>query len=1018
MHLIPFVEFIKNETMNEIFRFILLRPPKPVEETKTILIASETHFLGKLKEAKKGTEEKTPREVMKEVAAELLNNKDMVIIFKDQYEKLFQKLLHMDENPKFDSICKAIKKIFGQTTKKVVEDERFKLDKRSLSDFLHALKITQNSAKYDIKNIQLYLRVIFLIESIAEAKKGTEENQKEFNQKGVLKKQLSKSIKLSSAIFPLPPSREGLKIVNEPAPPNEKEIKLKELTEKSQLLETSIEALMAFQGLDFKEIEEEIDHISTRSNFFKVEETEGTFDGLIQEFSRFLGTAPVKNSVFNTPTNFILPQIQPLTLKEESINRLDRSVIDLVDSYNLKILATPIPEIVSKLETEHVKVVKELANYEPNEVLKVLPLGNLTFTNSKSFPASTAKAAIMGTFKSNIPQGKIKSVGIGDLLVVKEQIKRYEGGEIAHVENVLEGEFKERSHRKLKRNEDTFILETETISEEEQELTTTERFELQKESSKILSEEVNSKSGAGFSIDAGIQGAGVGFTYYVDGNVNGFVENSTTTSSEEASRKASNFSREVTNRAASRITERTRREQIRRVIQEIEEINLHGIDNKDGDDHVIGVYQWLNKVLEAQIFNYGKRMLFDFMVPEPAAFLRKAVEDNTPEGIGMEKPMEFTLKPNQITTTNYHLYVKRYNVTGVEPPPKPYVRVSKTFNGKSPNNEGNAGEMVQSGDITVPSGYKTISIKAFNLFTTWSDSAAIDLAVSTKAHRFNTNESWHWSTNLAGVVGQLPIGLKTFRTSAYAVTVEIRCQRTDRALDKWKLKTFDAIKQQYLNLQSEYEERLAAAQIQEGIQINGRNPIENRRIEKTELKKSCLSIITDQHFGSFDSISNSPQGYPQVNIDESLDEGRIIRFFEQAFEWEHMMYVLYPYFWSRKNYWLERVLAEDTDPLHAEFLRAGSARVVVAVSENFESAVAHFLETGNIPEDDELLNINSPLYKPIVEEIRERQEAPGDEIPEGEPWDVKLPTTLVKLRDDSSLPVWRKNAEGVWKPEN
>ena len=39
---------------------------------------------------------------------------------------------------------------------------------------------------------------------------------------------------------------------------------------------------------------------------------------------------------------------------------------------------------------------------------------------------------------------------------------------------------------------------------------------------------------------------------------------------------------------------------------------------------------------------------------------------------------------------------------------------------------------------------------------------------------------------------------------------------------------------------------------------------------------------------------------------------------------------------------------------------------------------------------------------------------PGDEIPQGDPWTVRLPTTLVRLRPDDKLPKWEQNAEGEW----
>src|SRR5262249_58847694 len=50
----------------------------------------------------------------------------------------------------------------------------------------------------------------------------------------------------------------------------------------------------------------------------------------------------------------------------------------------------------------------------------------------------------------------IRPAGVADLLVVKQQIKTYERGEIAHVENVLAGEKRSRAHRQLERTEETF----------------------------------------------------------------------------------------------------------------------------------------------------------------------------------------------------------------------------------------------------------------------------------------------------------------------------------------------------------------------------------------------------------------------------------------------------------------------------------------------------------------------------------------------------------------------------------
>jgi hypothetical protein len=76
--------------------------------------------------------------------------------------------------------------------------------------------------------------------------------------------------------------------------------------------------------------------------------------------------------------------------------------------------------------------------------------------------------------------------------------------------------------------------------------------------------------------------------------------------------------------------------------------------------------------------------------------------------------------------------------------------------------------------------------------------------------------------------------------------------------------------------------------------------------------------------------------------------GEIIRWFEQAFDWENTAYMSYPYFWARRNTWVGRLnltTAAD-DPLFASFLAAGYARVVVPVRSGFECAVQVYLFTG------------------------------------------------------------------------
>jgi hypothetical protein len=87
------------------------------------------------------------------------------------------------------------------------------------------------------------------------------------------------------------------------------------------------------------------------------------------------------------------------------------------------------------------------------------------------------------------------------------------------------------------------------------------------------------------------------------------------------------------------------------------------------------------------------------------------------------------------------------------------------------------------------------------------------------------------------------------------------------------------------------------------------------------------------------------------------------------------------------------------------------------VRPGFEAAILHYLETGEIWNGNPPPNLTSPMYVPILTEIEEATGAPGDEVPVGDPWEVQLPTTLVRLRPNDDLPVWAKVDER-WVAQN
>jgi hypothetical protein len=154
----------------------------------------------------------------------------------------------------------------------------------------------------------------------------------------------------------------------------------------------------------------------------------------------------------------------------------------------------------------------------------------------------------------------------------------------------------------------------------------------------------------------------------------------------------------------------------------------------------------------------------------------------------------------------------------------------------------------------------------------------------------------------------------------------------------------------------------------------------------------------------------------RVDFEEALAEGRYAQFFEEVFEWDRMLFEYYPYYWSRRSTWVDKMTERESDPLFASFLKASFAKIRLAVKPDYEQALFHFLETGVIWPGGDLPPVTDAENIGLLAELRERrsEENHHERIPVGEAFDIRLPTTLVRLRPGNTLPSWSKNEAGEW----
>lgn len=609
-----------------------------------------------------------------------------------------------------------------------------------------------------------------------------------------------------------------------------------------------------------------------------------------------------------------------------------------------------------------------------------------------------------------IPSGfGMKNIGITDYKRVEQSTYCYVEGEVAHIENIMAREYKERSTRRLKRSESQTTKSSESEKEKLTDTTSTERHEMQSEVSKILQESKDFAAQAGFQASWGSKQAN--FT------ANANASYATHNSKEESNRQAVTEAKDITARALDRIVTKVKEERIDKILEEFEENNKHGFDNTKGSSHVVGVYRWVDKVVKNQIYNYGKRMMFEFMIPEPAKIHRLGMEVvNTTEN-KLVKPvdpressihkMENFLSLENDTILKY--WLGKFNVEiDVKPEATKTVGVAFATNQNS-KDAGFSKSQVEK--VKIPEGY----------FTTYSQINIGDESEMGPAN--GLGQGWqaisvansNQSLNALGVKKAMPNFTDEVPVSYFSVaqhgqvsSVIIFLELTQEAKNAWLQKAFNKIIEAYQTEMNKYNQALAEAKAL-GVQIKGSNPGFYRKIENTILRRNCISYMLNQNpnvdltFGKGKYYNNGYSSGDEtflntdIKLDGKFDQyAAFIKFMEQAFEWEIMSYHLYPYYWGERKSWAELYQFDDNDPIFRAFMQSGMARVIVTVRPGFEEAVRHFMATGQIWNGGEVPVIDDPLFLSLVDEMRSPKATK-----EGEPWREKIPTSLTILQADS-----------------
>ncbi|SEC38148.1 hypothetical protein SAMN04489761_2835 [Tenacibaculum sp. MAR_2009_124] len=602
----------------------------------------------------------------------------------------------------------------------------------------------------------------------------------------------------------------------------------------------------------------------------------------------------------------------------------------------------------------------------------------------------------------------VSQLGIADFRRVEQEICCYVPGEVSHIENIMAREYKERSTSNLISYESTTEKNSEKESENLTDTTSTERNELQNETTSI----VNKDSATTFGASAGYSGFGASVSLNYGSSSNNSISDSNL--------KAKTYAQDVTERALERVIQKTSVKRTSRMLQEFEENNSHGFDNSKGERHINGVYRWVDKVYKNKMVNYGKRLMYEFALPEPAKFLLNSKEDGQNDGLVIQPPKKPIhpkdlennpiLNSSDIKNANYQLLESIYNVD-IDTPNVSSQTINAAQTGTFQRMGGSASYVLQ-----IPEGYSVdyfeVAISGGVAQGGVDRNCGMGAIVGGEGAGKWGHKSFHNSGSLNKIKRELHYSIRTWDIGAFDLSLKVTCNLTSEAGIEWQRKAYKKIIDGYNTMLrdykidlEEYESKLILQKTEKEKQERekegsalGKSSLSNRIIEKRELKRVAIDLMTKPFNIKTAKSHYENENYKTVKTGERFQNHlEVVKFFEQAFDWEIMAYTFYPYFYGAQDNWKTAVKIEGgNDPIFKAFLQSAMARAVIPVRSGFEDAVNWFMKTGEIWNGKGMVtDMDDDLYLSIAEELQTIQGEVEDT------WETRVPTSLTVLQADS-----------------
>ena len=419
---------------------------------------------------------------------------------------------------------------------------------------------------------------------------------------------------------------------------------------------------------------------------------------------------------------------------------------------------------------------------------------------------------------------------------------------------------------------------------------------------------------------------------------------------------------------------------------------------------------------------------------QPAVFHNEAIKvlAAAPQATVLEKPADprtyggfFQITDHtKIDSNTFPYWTGKYKADTKAVRLMPTITIAQAFDLSAKEATGSSMVGSKSFKMEIPDGYEAISA-VVGWSTVYNGGGTTPLAVVRVA-----NKGYYIGASSGAVEdtiyftgkhlrNDLAVSAEGRNLGAIVINVSATCQRTAESYSNWQIESFNAIIDAYNEKLDAYNKAMEAVTKPQTQTTVETNPGFYRQIENTILRKNCISyLVSDAQMGKkFYHGTTATDIQPTVTA--QMDQyAAMVKFIEQAFEWEIMSYKFYPFYWGNRQEWQQNYQKEVSDPLFRSFLQSGMARVIVSIRPGFEEAVMYFMATGQIWNGGQVPAIGDDLYLSIVEELKN----PTYYI--DETWETRVPTTLTIIQagniglTDTKLPCDCNSLNGIEQNDN